>query len=161
MALIHSPRNATCLDGGNALKGKGRGDNQFVQYSTACKARGTLTILWEMSPIAGTDITLSLGSIRGRYITALCPNKRRWHQRFETGINTRMGDVVSQDRAYTLEVFLALIEMYEQEWQTHTIVIPLTSISACLFLLLSTLGGMKGFEVVWTNLAALHYNVNY
>ena len=50
---------------------KGRGDKQFVQHSTACKARGTLTILWEISPIAGADITLSSGSIRGRYIATL------------------------------------------------------------------------------------------
>ncbi len=29
-----------------------------------------------------------------------------------------MGNVVDQDRAYTIEVLLALIEMYEQEWRT-------------------------------------------
>jgi hypothetical protein len=30
-----------------------------------------------------------------------------------------MGDVVTQDRAYTFEVLLALIEMYEEEWETY------------------------------------------
>ena len=38
---------------------------------------------------------------------------------------------------------------------------PLASIQACMFLLLTTLGGMRGFEAVWTDLAALIYDVEY
>jgi hypothetical protein len=30
-----------------------------------------------------------------------------------------MGDIVSQGRAYTIEVVLALLEMFEEEWQTY------------------------------------------
>ena len=40
---------------------KGRGDKQFVQHSTARKARGTLTILWETSPIAFSRHYVVLG----------------------------------------------------------------------------------------------------
>jgi hypothetical protein len=72
-----------------------------------------------------------------------------------------MGDVVDQDWAYSIEVLLALIEMYEQEWQTYYLQMPLLSISACIFLLVSALGGMRGYEVVWTDLAALLYDVTY
>ena len=72
-----------------------------------------------------------------------------------------MGDVVSQDRAYTIEVLLALLEMYEEEWQTFYLCMPLNSICACRFLLVSSLGGMRGFEVVWTDLAALRYDLAY
>ncbi len=39
--------------------------------------------------------------------------------------------------------------------------IPLVSICACMFLLVSSLGGMRGFEVVWTDLAALRYDLAY
>jgi len=38
---------------------------------------------------------------------------------------------------------------------------PLSSMSACMFLLVSCLGGMRGFEVVWTDLAALRYDIAY
>ncbi len=72
-----------------------------------------------------------------------------------------MGDVVSQDRAYTIEVLLALLEMYEDEWQTFYLRMPLISICACMFLLVSSLGCMRGFEVVWTDLAALQYDLAY
>jgi hypothetical protein len=53
-----------------------------------------------------------------------------------------MGDAVTQDRAYTIEVLLALLEMCEEEWQTYYLRMPLLSICACMFLLVSCLGGM-------------------
>jgi hypothetical protein len=72
-----------------------------------------------------------------------------------------MGDMVSQDRAYTIEVLLALLDMFEQEWQTYYLDIPLTSLSACMFLLVSSLGGMRGFKVVWRDLTTLCYDMSY
>ena len=68
---------------------------------------------------------------------------------------------MSQDRAYTIEVLLALVQMFEEEWETHYLRIPLISICACMFLLVSSLGGMRGFEVVWTDLAALRYDLAF
>jgi hypothetical protein len=67
-----------------------------------------------------------------------------------------MGDVDTQDRAYTIEV---LEEMYKQEWQTYYVQMPLVFVCVCMFLLVSCLGGMPGFEVVWTDLAALGYDI--
>ena len=119
---------------------KGRGDKEYVQYATARKARATLTVLWQASPSAGADITLSLGTIRGRFIATLSPSEGRWYQRFEPGIKARSGDIVSQDRAYTLEVLLALLEMYEEEWQRLGLKMPLVSMCAFMFLLVSCLG---------------------
>jgi hypothetical protein len=72
-----------------------------------------------------------------------------------------MGNVVTQDCTYTIGVLLALLEMFEQEWQTYYLDMPLTSLCARMFLLFSSLGRMQGFEVVWTNLAALHSDVSY
>ncbi len=97
---------------------KGKGD-ATVKYGTARKACATLTVLWESSPSGGNDMTLSSGSIKGRFVATRCPSEGRWYQHFETGIRARMGDVVLQDRAYTIEILLALLEMYEEEWQTY------------------------------------------
>jgi hypothetical protein len=36
---------------------------------------------------------------------------------------------------------------------------PLLLVCACMFLLVSCLGGMQGFEVVWTDLVALRYDI--
>jgi hypothetical protein len=72
-----------------------------------------------------------------------------------------MGDIVSQDQAYTIEMLLALLQMYEEKWQTVYLCIPLNAICACMFLLVSSLGDMRGCEVVWTDLAALRYDLAY
>ena len=90
-------------------KGKTGG---MVKYGTARKAGVILTVLWESSPLGGDNLTLSAGSIRGRFVATLCPSKGCWYQHFETGICAQMGDVVSQDRAYTIEVLLTLLEMF-------------------------------------------------
>ena len=45
--------------------------------------------------------------------------------------------------------------MFENEYNDLEDEMPLSSISACMFLLLTYLGGMQGFEAVWTHLAAL------
>jgi hypothetical protein len=132
-----------------------------VKYGTARKARATLTVLWESSPLGGDDLTLSAGSIKGRFVATLCPSEGWWYQHFESGICIWMGNVVSQDRAYTIEVVLALLEMFEEEWQTFYLQSPLCSICACMFLLVSCLGGMRGFKIVWADLAALRYDIAY
>lgn len=86
-----------------------------VQFGTARKARSTLTMLWEASPWSGEDIVLSAAALKGRFIATKAPAEGRWYQFFTAGVRARMGDVVAQDRAYTIEVLHALLEMYEEE----------------------------------------------
>jgi hypothetical protein len=80
-------------------KGKAGGT---VKYGTARKAHATLTILWESSPLSGDDLTLSAGLVKGCYVATLCPSEGRWYQHFKTGICAQIGDVVTQDRTYTM-----------------------------------------------------------
>jgi hypothetical protein len=80
----------------------------MVKYGPARKACATLTVLWESSPLGGNDMTLSAELVKGRFVTTRCPSEGRWYQQFETGICAQTGDVVTQDRAYTIEVLLAL-----------------------------------------------------
>jgi hypothetical protein len=132
-----------------------------VQYGTARKVRATLTVLWEVSPDSGTDVVLSTGSQKGRYIATLCPSESRWYSQFATGISAQMGDIVSQDRAYTLDIIHKLLESYENDWENLGYQIPVGIICSCMFLLVSSLGGMRGFEVMWTDLAELRYDLEY
>ena len=139
---------------------KGR-KNTTVQFGTARKARGTLTMLWEASPRSGEDLVLSAAALNGRFVATKAPAEGRWYQFFTAGIRARMGDVVSQDRAYSSEVLHALLDMYEKEWDEHRGRLPLQSVSAVMFLLVSCLGGMRGYEVVWTDLGALRYDLQH
>ena len=139
----------------------GRGGREYVKYGTARGARTIQTVVWESSPESGADVVLSSASIQGRYVATENPTEGRWYQFFALGCSARMGDVVHQDRAYSIEVLLKLVEMYEHEWDQHGYAISGITLRACLFLLLTCLGGMRGYEAVWTDLAALRYDLTY
>ena len=51
--------------------------------------------------------------------------------------------------------------MYEQEYQDLESNISIHSIRSCMFLLLPYLGGIWGYKAVWTDIAALKYDVEY
>lgn len=135
--------------------------NETVQYGTACMIQATMTKLWESSPASGADITLSSGSVKGRYIATLCPSEGRWYQLFNKGVSARMGDIVGQDRAYMLDVLLELLKLYKAEWEELDYTISLHSISAVMFLLVTCLGGMRGFKAMWADAGALREDILY
>lgn len=132
-----------------------------VQWGTARKIRSAFTVVWEASPESGADVTLSAGSLKGRFIATVNPSEGRWYQHFSTGCCARMGDIVRQDRAYSIGVLLKLLAMYEVEWQESQFDMSRESIHAVMFLLVTCLGGMRGFEAVWTDLATLRYDLEY
>ena len=72
-----------------------------------------------------------------------------------------MGDIVRQDQAYTIQVVLKVVDMYEQEWQKKGYDMSLHSLSACMFVLVCCLGCLRRYEGMWTDLAALRYDVEY
>ena len=93
---------------------KGRGGGR-VQYGTARQSWACLTVLWQLSSsVAGADITLSSGSIRGPMLQPCVPVKGGGTNVSEQ-VSMHACDVMSQDSAYTLELLHALLEMYEQE----------------------------------------------
>ena len=139
----------------------GRGRGGRVKYGTARKIRSAFTVIWDNSPEAKGDLALSSSGAKGRMVATCNPSEGRWYQFFAKGICARMGDIVDQDRAYTIQVLHKLLEMYETEYRELGQNMSMISLNACMFLLLTCLGGMRGFEAVWTDLAALQYDVAY
>ena len=87
-----------------------------VKYGTARKTRATYTVLWNVSPESGTDLSFSAAG-KGQVHATLNPAEGRFYERFALGCGARLGDVVKQDRAYLIKVLLKLLEMYEAEYQ--------------------------------------------
>ena len=122
--------------------GAGRGGR--VKFGTARKVRSTITVLWDASPESGADISLSSSSKAGRYVATCNPAEGRWYQHFSVGVAARMGDIVRQDRAYTIGVLHKLLEMYEKEYQDLGPLMSDDSICSAVFLLVTCLGGCGG-----------------
>ena len=52
-----------------------------------------------------------------------------------------------------------MLDSYEEEWRRDGYEMSKSRMCSCMFLLVSGLGGMRGFEVMWTDLAALRYDL--
>ena len=104
---------------------------EMGEWGTTRKQQSAYTVIWEASPDSGADITLSSASSRGRYIATLNPTEGRWFQRLASGMGARIGDIVSQDRAYTIGILLKLLSMFELEWSNFGMDMPLESICSC------------------------------
>jgi hypothetical protein len=139
----------------------GKKAGSTVQFGTARKIRATTTVLWETSPVSGSDIVLSSGGVKGRYIATLCPSEGRWYSLFTSGIAVRKGDIVHQDRAYTLEVVHAIIGMFEKQFQEEGFEMPVRDFEAAMFFIATCTGGFRGYETVWTDLGALRYDLEF
>ena len=140
---------------------RGRQKGRRVQFGTARNIRSTTTVLWETSPASGGDIVLSSGSVKGRYIATLRPSEGRWYSLFSTGMSVRMGDIVKQDQAYTIEIVHAVINLFEEQFQDEGYAMPVADFEAAMFFIISCMGGFRGYETVWTDLGALRYDVEY
>ena len=91
----------------------------------------------------------------------MCPSEGRWYTLFTTGVSIRKGDVVHQDRAYTLEIVHAIVDLFEQQFQEEGYIMPVRDMEAAIFFIISCMGGFRGYETVWTDLGALRYDINY
>ena len=137
------------------------GRGRKVKYGTTRKNHSTGTILWDVSQQSGAGIVLSSSRKTGRYIATCNPSKGQFYQMFSSGCSARSGDIIKQDRAFTLEVLNALLAMYETEYKELEDAMALNLICSCMVLLLTCLGGMWGYEAVWIDLATLRYNLLY
>jgi hypothetical protein len=66
-----------------------------------------------------------------------------------------MGDIFHQNRAYTLAIVLAIVEIFEEQFQSQGYGMPICDLEAVLFFIASCMGGFRGYETVWTDLGAL------
>ena len=130
-----------------------------VKHSTSRKARGSHSNIWSASPVAGADI--SFVAKKSRFHASRCPTETKWFENFSRGFRIRMGDVTRQDKAYTPGVLRALLGMCERDWEASGGKLALKEISAVQFLLVTCLGGMRGYEAVWTDLSGLRYDISY
>jgi hypothetical protein len=127
-----------------------------VIHETARKARSVHINLWAASPWSGLDV--SFASKKGnKFHATLFLTQKTFFEHFSTGFRIRTGITTRQDRAYSLEHIHELLEYFESEWdrQQQADAINLVWLSAVMFLLVSSFDGMRGYKVVWTDLAAL------
>ena len=129
-----------------------------MQHNTAKVVSTGLAALWEVS-IHSKGETVMVRDMLKSYVTNN-PVKSQWYERFMLGMHKRMGDSVKQDEAISIEQMLALMEVFERDWQKVTkdkrstlnqvreVLFP------ALFSVLAFCGALRGEEVPLMDLEA-------
>jgi hypothetical protein len=56
---------------------------------------------------------------------------------------------------------LAIVQMFEEQFQAQGYAMPIRDMEAAIFFIVACMGGFRGYEVVWTDLGALRYDVQF
>jgi hypothetical protein len=87
----------------------------LVQFSTAKVVTTALGAIWEVS-VESKGETVMVRDMMKSYVTNN-PVKSQWYERFMLGMHKRMGDKVKQDEAISIEQMLALMDVFERDWE--------------------------------------------
>lgn len=86
------------------------------QFETIRKLRSCFSNVY-MASAQGVASLRTVGGERAKHYLNDCPTHSLWFERFSRGCLSRMGQIVCQDRAISLELMHALVELLESEWR--------------------------------------------
>ncbi len=89
-------------------------NEKTVQHGTVRKFRAAFSNMWQASVEGGLDAIAVRNT--SKLTQTSCPTYGEWYERFSLGLHKRMGDVVRQDKAISVEVMGALMEEFEKDW---------------------------------------------
>ena len=127
----------------------------YQQFETIRKMRATYSSLY-MAGVGGIESWRTHGGDKAKVFMNHCATNSRWFERFSLGCSLRMGAIVRQDRAISLPVMGALMNLLEEEWNAC-----LTLKDKCLiasigaYAVIAFAGSFRGNEVFLVDLNGL------
>lgn len=86
-----------------------------IQYSTTMKMKSAYANAWRASLRGSEGAVLSRDLIKLQQSS--CPTHGEWFERCSKGMHERMGDVVRQDLAISIQQMLALMNNFNHRWE--------------------------------------------
>jgi len=130
--------------------------DSYQQYETIRKLRAGFSNIFQASLI-GTASLRSMGGDKVKMsFTNECPTQSVWFERFSRGCLSRMGQIVRQDRALSLEVLHQLMENLELEWAEADIAHRSHVARLGAFCLIAFCGSFRGPEMFLVDLCGLN-----
>jgi hypothetical protein len=128
---------------------------EYQQFETIRKLRSCYSNVYMASP-AGVASLRTVGGDKAKHYLNDCPTHSLWFERFARGCLSRMGQIVKQDRAVSLELMHSLIALLEEEWN-RVEALPDKSVVAGLgaFALIAFCGSFRGPELFAVDLHGL------
>ena len=141
---------------------KGRHAKTHTQFATIRQQRAAFTNLYLASAEAASLPNSVTNNSQAKFLLGKCPTNSIWYQRWSKGCETRMGYVIKQDRALSIDLLMKMIEVLSK-----TIVeSPLGSnnqLSACMVLTYVTISfaaSLRGNEGMKLDFGALLLHLN-
>lgn len=139
---------------------KGRHSTAYTQFDTVRKQRSAYSNLYFSSkPGVTEDRMLTSGTAPSTQVTT-CPSSSLWFVRWSTGCEKRMGYILVQNKAISIDVVKAMINQFQvsaklekpNSWERHEQVMGLayTVISFC-----GAMRGSEGLKLHWDTLLDL------
>jgi len=122
-----------------------------IQFSTMRKLRSAFSNVFHASKLNSGLVTMAQDT-RKTMVTD-SPTYGIWFQRFMLGCHKRMGEKLKQDMGVSIEVMLALMDIFESNYNTADETREKLSIALmAMYCIASFCGGLRGEEVPMTDL---------
>ena len=98
-----------------ASQEKGKNSAEYVQFDTVRKIRSCYTNAFESSPVAALESITFKGDYGKSYHFSKSPLNSLLFRKFMNGLEKRMGRLVYQDLALSVDLLMEILAMYEVE----------------------------------------------
>jgi len=127
----------------------------YQQFETIRKLRAGYSNV-HMASLIGQDSLRFMGGDKAKQYICSCPTNSLWFDRFAKGCLSRMGQLVKQDRAVSLELMHALCSLLEQEWEAASDIKSRSQVARLgAYSVIAFCGSFRGPEVFMTDLFGL------
>jgi len=137
---------------------KSRNPGQYAQYQqleTIKKLQAGYSNVY-MASIGGVQSLRTVGGEHAKHYLNQCPMHSLWFERFSKGCLSRMGQIVKQDLAISLEVMHALMEGLLIEWNQSTCQWHREKVASVgAYAIIAFWGSFRGAEVLMVDLYGL------
>ena len=90
-------------------------NEKLVQYSTVRTLRSAYSNIFHASSLHASGVSVFSGASK-KMVTTTCPSNGFWFDRFMVGYYKRVGQLLVQDLAISIEVVLAVQSYLEGQW---------------------------------------------
>lgn len=139
-----------------ASKKPGKNDANYTQFDTIRTYRSTFFNTWQVGQAAQGRLLVTTDE-GGRYARmGSCPTQSLWFSKFHQGCKMRMGQLVIQDKAISIELLLAVIRVVDRRvLESETLSDKAWWVSVGAYLTVSYCDSLRGPEGFMLDLQAL------
>ena len=124
-----------------------------IQFGTMRKMRSMFSNIHNASSRGQEGMVMAKDS--KKMTVTKCKTHGEFFERFVRGAHKRMGDIVKPDRALSLPVLHAILEIVEREWETAANEEKGQLAIEAAFYLIAFCGGLRGEEVPLTDITGI------